>query len=343
MKPPPMHISIVIPTFNRARLLAQTLPSLAAQQLRPGLSYEVIFVSNGSPDDTGQVIAEAMAQHTGVFRYFRIEATGGPSAPRNRGIREATGEVVVILDDDVRPDPDLVLRYAEFHASHPAPHIAAVGETYVPAHLLDDPMSLFHVFPYDDIRHHNPVSYLYFWTCNVSFKRAFMLEHGMFDEKFLYNEDVICGHKLNRAGMELHFVEAARGEHLHQLKASGLPAKGRFTGRWIYATVQAIRAPEVLDRYGVLAAELGPVKYAKRVLNRLAFRIVDNPLTNATLKALGAENGRRSRWSDMYYYLLFRRRIVAGYHEARREAQRKVAHASRQADGDRGWLDRGEG
>ena len=333
-----MLISIVIPAFNRARLLGQTLPALAAQQLEPGLDYEVIFVSNGSSDDTAKVLEAAMAQHPGVFRCFRIEPTGGPSAPRNRGIREARGEVVVILDDDVRPDPDLVLRYAQFHAAHPQPHVAAVGEAYVPAQLMGDPMSLFHVFPYDAIRHHNPVSYLYFWTCNLSFKRQFMLDHGMFDEAFLYNEDVICGHKLGQAGMELHFCPAARGEHLHQLKASGLAAKGIFTGRWIYATVQALPVPEIIDRYGVLSPRLGWRRYAKRMLNRIAFRAIDNPLTHALLRALGSQRDQRSKVSDWHYTLLFRRHIVMGYHQARRAAQRSGA-----ARVDRGWLDRGEG
>ena len=331
-----MRISIVIPTFNRAKLLAQTLPALAGQQLAPGLSYEVIFVSNGSSDDTGDVLAEAIAAHPGVFRYQRIEPTGGPSAPRNVGIRAATGEVVVILDDDVRPDPDLVQRYAEFHQAHPQPQAAAVGEAYVPEHLLGDPMSLFHVFPYDRIRGQDRVSYLYFWTCNVSFKRRFMLEQGMFDEAFLYNEDVICGHKLNRNGMELHFHPAARGEHLHQLTAAGLPAKGVFTGRWIHATVQALPEPEIIDRYGVLSPRLPPLRYARRLLNRALFRAIDNPLTDLALKAMGALNGRRSRASDWYYYLQFRRCIVAGYHQARRAA---LANAAR-TDG--GWTNRGE-
>lgn len=329
-----MRISIVIPTYNRAKLLAQTLPALASQQLAPGLSYEVIFVSNGSSDHTGEVLAAAIAAHPEVFRYHRIEPTGGPSAPRNVGIRAATGEVVVILDDDVRPDPDLVLRYAEFHQAHPEQHVAAVGEAYVPAHLMDDPMSLFHVFPYDAIRGQSRVSYLYFWTCNVSFKRQFMLDKGMFDEAFLYNEDVILGHKLDRNGMHLHFHPAARGEHLHQLQASGLPAKGIFTGRWIYATVQALPVPEIIDRYGVLSPKLPPLRFAKRLLNRLLFRAIDNPLTDIALRAAGALNGKRSKVSDWYYYLLFRRSIVAGYHQARR-----AAHGAR-TDG--GWTNRGE-
>ncbi len=332
-----MKLSIVIPTFNRARLLRVTLPALACQQLEDGVDYEVLFVSNGSTDETEEVLAEAKQHWPGRFRNWRIEPTGGPSAPRNRGIREATGEVIVILDDDVRPDPDLVLQFARFHRAHPAAEDAAIGEAYVPGHLLHDPVSLFHVYPYDTIRDGAVVGYDYFWTCCVSMKRSFMLERGMFDERFLFNEDVICGHRLNRAGMRLHFVKAARGEHLHQLTTAGLPAKAEFTGRWIYATVKEIPEREVFDRYGVLSPKLGPRLYLRRLVRRLAFRVLDNPLTHAVLRGLlGAGSGQRSRWSDLHYMLLFRRGVVAGYHRARRE------DARRQGRDGSAWLNRGD-
>lgn len=337
-----MLVSVVIPTFNRARLLATTLPALAAQVLDDGIRYEVIFVSNGSTDNTADVLAQAMVEHPGVFRYFRIDATGGPSAPRNKGIREALGEVIVILDDDVRPDPGLVSAFARFHQRHPQEHAAAIGEAYVPDHLYADPMSLFHVYPYDRIRGQGIVGYDYFWTCCVSVKRDFMRQHGLFDERFLFNEDVICGHQLHRAGMVLHFVEDARGEHLHQLTTAGLPAKAEFTGRWIHATVQALPEPEVFERYGVLAPQLGARRYAKRLLRRAAFRLIDNPLTHVLLRALGAVNGRRSRFSDWHYGLLFRRWVVAGYHHARREAARPAGHAQAVGTGGAGWRDRGD-
>lgn len=335
-----LRVSIVVPTFNRARLLPKTIPALANQQTRPGVSYEVIFVSNGSTDASDAILKEAVARYPDRLRYHWIAPTGGPSAPRNRGIREATGDVIVILDDDVLPDPDLVLRYAEFHLAHPEPNHAAVGEAYVPPHLLDDPMSLFHVFPYDKVRHLERLPYLYFWTCNVSVKRSFMLESGMFDERFLYNEDVICGHRLDRAGMHLHFLPAARGEHLHQLQPSGLEAKGIFTGRWIHATVQHLPEREIIDRYGVLSPKLGPARYAKRLLNRIAFRALDNPLTHAALKMAGATNGKRSRASDLHYYLVFRRNIVRGYNQAKREARAGVKPVA--DDPSSAWVDRGD-
>ena len=335
-----IRVSIVVPTFNRARLLPQTIPALANQQTRPGVSYEVVFVSNGSSDASDEILREAVAQYPDRVRYYWIAPTGGPSAPRNRGIREATGDVIVILDDDVLPDPDLVLRYAEFHQQHPELNHAAVGEAYVPPHLLDDPMSLFHVFPYDKVRHLERLPYLDFWTCNVSIKRQFMLESGMFDERFLYNEDVICGHRLNRNGMALHFLPGARGEHLHQLQPAGLAAKGIFTGRWIHATVQHLPEPEIIDRYGVLSAKLGPRRFAKRLLNRIVFRALDNPATRLALKWAGATNGRRSRVSDLYYYLLFRRNIVLGYNQAKREARAGLKPVA--DDPSSAWVNRGD-
>ena len=82
-----MKLSIVIPTFNRARLLRVTLPALAEQQTEEGVDYELLFVSNGSTDDTAEVLAEAQQRWPGRIRSWRIEPTGGPSAPRNRGCR----------------------------------------------------------------------------------------------------------------------------------------------------------------------------------------------------------------------------------------------------------------
>ncbi len=315
-----MLISVIVPTFNRARLLATTIPALATQELREGVRYEVIFVSNGSSDNTEEVIAAAIERYPGLFRYFRNNPSGGGAAPRNVGMRAARGEILLNIDDDVRPDPDLVLRHAQFHLSHPDARDAAVGEAYVPESIRNDPVSLFHEYPYDEMRGRDVVGYDYFWSCNVSVKRDFMLEHGMFDERFLFNEDVVLGHKLDRAGMRLHFVPEARGEHLHQLTLAGVPAKAEYAGRWIYATVQELPERAVMERYGVLSPALGWRRYAKRVVRRIAFRIIDNPLTHAVLRALGAENGKRSRWSDMHYGLLHRRWVVAGYHKARREA-----------------------
>jgi glycosyltransferase involved in cell wall biosynthesis len=119
-----MDVSLVIPTYNRANLIGKTIPALASQ-VTGDFTYEVIFVSNGSSDNTVEVLKEAAKRYSGRIRYYSIAPTGGPSAPRNVGIRAAQGDAVIILDDDVLPDPDLMLRHAEFHKAHPEPQHAA--------------------------------------------------------------------------------------------------------------------------------------------------------------------------------------------------------------------------
>lgn len=334
-----MHLSIVIPTFNRSSLLPRTIPSLANQQ-GGDFTYEVIFISNGSTDNSDAILKEAVARYPEKFRYFYIPPTGGPSAPRNVGIRAAIGDVVIILDDDVLPDRDLVLQHAKFHQEHPEPHHVAVGEVYIPPELLGDPMSLFHVFPYHEVRTLGRLSYFHFWTCNVSVKRQFMLEAGMFDETFLYFEDMICGHRLASNGMHLHFLPSARGQHLHQLKASGLPSKGIFTGRWLYAFVERVPERAVKERYGILSTDLPFRILVKRLLNRLGFHLVDNRVIMTCLRLLGATNGKRSRLSDLYYYVIFRRNMVAGYYQAKREVRTGRAPTAVATKPE--WVNRGE-
>jgi len=334
-----MHVSIVIPTFNRSRLLPATIRALTSQQ-SGDFTYEVIFVSNGSSDGTDRILKEAVARFPNKVRYYYIAPTGGPSAPRNLGIRTATGEVVIILDDDVLPDPDMVLKHAEFHNHHPAAHHVALGEVYVPPSLLDDPMSMFHVFPYEEVRKLERLSYLHFWTCNISMKRQFMLDAGMFDERFLAYEDILCGHQLATNGMHLHFLPCARGQHLHQIKPEGIPAKGLWYGRWLYAFVEQLPKPEVKVRFGILSTDIGAGLLIRRLANRLAFRTIDNPLTAFVLRLFGATGGKRSRISDFYYFLIFRRSLLAGYYEVKREARKRHQPALKSVNPQ--WADRGE-
>lgn len=334
-----MRVSVVIPTYNRAGLLRRTLPALVSQKTEPFFTYEVILVSNGSSDETPAVLEEAGKAYPHVLRWFHIAPTGGPSAPRNRGIREAKGDVVVIMDDDVLPDGDLVLRHAEFHRDHPEPEAAAIGEAYVPADLGGDPMSLFHTFPYDEVRGKDRLGYLHFWTCNVSFKRQFMLDHGMFDETFLYYEDVLVGHALESGGMHLRFEPRARGQHLHQLKPAGVASKGRFTGLWLHAFLERVPDRAARIRFGVLSRDLPPVLMARRVVNRAGFAVVASRPAMALMRLLGAENGRRSRVSDLYYYALFRKNMLDGYAEAKREARQR---RNRGGLLETPWADRGE-
>lgn len=102
-----MRFSIVIATYRRADVLADTLASLS--RLRPGARWEVIVVDNNSPDHTRQVIEAAAAAYPVPLRYA-FEHEQGRSAALNCGFRMAAGDIIVTTDDDVRVEPDWLNR-----------------------------------------------------------------------------------------------------------------------------------------------------------------------------------------------------------------------------------------
>jgi glycosyltransferase involved in cell wall biosynthesis len=106
-------ISVVIPSYNAARFVNQAIESVMHQTYSP---VEIIVVDDGSTDDTAQILAAL-----GDRICYVHQANGGLSKARNRGIREARGELVAFLDADdkwlpeklqkqwerLRADPDL--------------------------------------------------------------------------------------------------------------------------------------------------------------------------------------------------------------------------------------------
>ena len=95
--------SIVIPTYNRASELRQTLDSLA--KLKVSGPWEVIVVDNNSSDDTRHTVQEAVDTFPATLRYL-FEANVGRSSALNTGIRAANGRIIATTDDDVRVEPD---------------------------------------------------------------------------------------------------------------------------------------------------------------------------------------------------------------------------------------------
>jgi len=92
--------SIVIPTYNRARLLERAVKSALAQTFQP---TEVIVVDDGSTDDTPVVVR---GLHDSRLRYIRHDTNRGAAAAINTGISAALGAFISFLDSDdvVRPD-----------------------------------------------------------------------------------------------------------------------------------------------------------------------------------------------------------------------------------------------
>lgn len=103
-------ISVIIPTYNRSRLLQQTVDTILAQTY-PRQRWELILVDNGSTDDTARVIAEMIARDEHVRGL--TEKRKGAHFARNLGALAARGDLLYFTDDDMLAEPDMLERIVE--------------------------------------------------------------------------------------------------------------------------------------------------------------------------------------------------------------------------------------
>lgn len=109
-------ISVIIPTYKHRDFVLRTLESVFAQTFS---DWEIIVVNDGSPDDTGDVLRPLI--EAGRIRYIE-QGNAGQAAARNRGIAEARGEFIALLDDDdLWPEDSLARRVAALQVRPDAP------------------------------------------------------------------------------------------------------------------------------------------------------------------------------------------------------------------------------
>ena len=116
-----MLFSVVIPTHNRAGLLAETLETVFAQEER---DFEILVVDDGSTDETPAVLK----RYAGRIEVLRQE-NRGPAAARNLGIERARGQYVAFLDSDDRWFPWTLALYREAIERNGSP--AMIAGTHV--------------------------------------------------------------------------------------------------------------------------------------------------------------------------------------------------------------------
>lgn len=102
-------ITVVICTHNHAPALEKTLAALGAIQA-PDALWELLIVDNASTDDTSKLLSESNWKLPGISCRAVHEENLGVAHARNRGLREATGEYVLFLDDDETPAPDWLVQ-----------------------------------------------------------------------------------------------------------------------------------------------------------------------------------------------------------------------------------------
>jgi glycosyltransferase involved in cell wall biosynthesis len=108
----PGLVSVIIPCYNRAHIVRETIDSVLAQTYR---NLEALVIDDGSTDDTREVVSSYPDPR---IRYFHRE-NGGLSAARNSGLNNARGEFVAFLDSDDTWHPWKLAAQIEIFRRHP--------------------------------------------------------------------------------------------------------------------------------------------------------------------------------------------------------------------------------
>jgi len=108
-----IEISVVVPVYNEEGNLPVLIPKLVKVLKGLGLSYEMIFVDDGSSDGSRKILKEMASQYP-FIRILRLRENRGLSTALVAGMREARGEKIVTLDSDLQNDPADIPRLLEY-------------------------------------------------------------------------------------------------------------------------------------------------------------------------------------------------------------------------------------
>ena len=195
-------ISVIIPSYNRANLLKETLESVFAQTYT---DYEVLVIDDGSTDNTEEVVSALLADNSEwqcKVRYIK-QPNVGVSAARNHGIFEARGEWIAFLDSDDLWFPEKLEKQMAFIDEHPF-----AGAVCSPAHAYQDGQVVkddkgepvrpwaereTSVMPFELFTSRNHV-----WTSSVLVRKTVLYKTGLFEGGLKIGEDYVLWVKIAR-------------------------------------------------------------------------------------------------------------------------------------------------
>jgi GT2 family glycosyltransferase len=181
------------------------------------------------------------AQTLDRSRYEVRMVDAGPhrrAAAYNQGIRQTSGDIVLLLSDDFIPEPQLLEEHLALHESERADHVAGIGPGMFPESLRRDPFCRwledsgelfglsFTTGPYPEIAG-------FFYSANTSLKRRFLMGDNLFDERIEVDawDDYELGRRLFERGMEIHYLPRARAIHHHHVDLEARRQQMRRSGQ----------------------------------------------------------------------------------------------------------------
>lgn len=198
-------LTVVIPTFQRENVLTDTIAAVLSSK-----PAELLIIDQTERHTATVEERLTRWERQGAIRWIRIERPSIPAA-MNEGLRRATHDLVLFLDDDVLPEPDLLAAHLEAHRQTRAAVVA--GRVVQPWHESTRPASDAE-FSFDSTRQAWVDSFM---AGNFSIRKDVALGLGGFDENFVrvaYNFEKEFAYRLLRGGHRIYFEPKACIRHL---------------------------------------------------------------------------------------------------------------------------------
>jgi glycosyltransferase involved in cell wall biosynthesis len=229
-------VSVIIPAYNHAAFLAETIESVLNQMWR---DYEVIMVDDGSRDETPQVAAQF-----GSAIYYIRQANQGMATTRNNGIRHASGEIISFLDDDDLWHPDYLSTVVSHFQEDPS--LAALHTGFVltgDRQGFDYPGASSRTVPAHEL-YDRLIERGFFPPSSVSVRRSCLESVGLFDEslqgladwelwlricrehKFIGIPDRLVKYRLHAGGLSSN-VQHMTEDHIKAVRKHFGPPEGQ--------------------------------------------------------------------------------------------------------------------
>ncbi len=305
--PTPARCTVVVTTWKRPVLLAQTLESLLVQTYP---LTDIVVICDGDDADV-RAVSRRFSSEQRIRWVFHPENRGLPAA-RNTGAREASGEIVLFCDDDVIADPQLVALHMQHHNQVGEYRRIWVGgrivenpdrelTTYLNRRLhtswsqvLDRAVDRFTNQNYDKVG--DEIEQSVWCGLNCSISKEIFLSLGGYDERLrASDEEMELGQRLYRAGLELVFESRATLLHMNskdltEYHRHGWRATGALDTYRVFELNQ--RVPQTQHLGSMFH---GPV--AGRMASRLSWHF-SGPMATLAGKVETAAN--RTQWSPLF-------------------------------------------
>jgi serine acetyltransferase/glycosyltransferase involved in cell wall biosynthesis len=207
------QISVVIATRDRAASVARLLAQLDAQTLAPA-ACEVIVIDDGSAEPVAPLLQQVPLRATLTVRRI---AWSGQAAARHQGAELATGDILVILDDDMQIAPGFLEAQLARHAA--VEHAVVLGRISPDPSLSQMPLfERYHArqlerWRQDVLAGRVAVDGLRLCTGNVSMRRVDYFAVGGFDTSLQRSEDRELGIRLEQHGCQIVYADEVESVH----------------------------------------------------------------------------------------------------------------------------------